>query len=105
MKARWFGLAAVSCGLFSLVARANDWPQWLGPQRDGISQETGLLKAWAREGPKRLWQVKDVGYGFGSLAVAGGRVYLLSNEGLENEFLQARSARDGSKLWAIRLGK
>src|SRR5438034_1265652 len=38
----------------SLVA--GDWPQWRGPQRNGISGETGLLKEWPKEGPKLRWQ-------------------------------------------------
>src|ERR1051326_6789157 len=105
MKARWFVPVVVGCSLFTLVARANDWPQWLGPQRNGLSQEKGLLKQWPTEGPKLLWQVKDVGYGFGSMAVANGRIYLVGNEGKENEFVQARSAKDGNRLWTTRIGK
>src|SRR5262245_52127287 len=58
MKARWL-LLTVSLGFLSLAAGAADWPQWRGPQRDGISQETGLLKEWPKEGPKLLWQLKD----------------------------------------------
>ena len=75
-------LALVSCGL------ADDWPQWRGPQRNGISQETGLLKEWPKEGPKLLWQVDKLGSGYSTPAVAGDRLYLLGNEGLENEFVQ-----------------
>src|SRR5260370_6720135 len=60
----FFVIAAV--GIFSLVARAADWPQWRGPERNGISQETGLLKEWPKEGPKLLWQVKDIGFGYSS---------------------------------------
>src|SRR5580692_110646 len=58
---------------------AADWPQWRGPDRDGVSKETGLLQEWPNDGPKLLWQVKDVGYGFATPAVAGDRVYLLAN--------------------------
>src|SRR5205823_293272 len=62
---RWLGL---SIGLvFLLGVRglfAADWPQWRGPQRNGISQEAGLLKEWPAGGPKLLWQLKDIGSGF-----------------------------------------
>src|SRR5215472_14928719 len=73
----------------SLSALAADWPQWRGPQRDGVSQETGLLKEWPKEGPKLLWQQKDIGFGYSTPAVAGSRLYLLSNRDLDDEFVQA----------------
>src|SRR4051794_39743973 len=50
----------------------NDWPQWRGPRRDGISTETNILREWPEGGPKRLWQAK-VGEGFSSVVVARGR--------------------------------
>jgi outer membrane protein assembly factor BamB len=87
------------------TTRADDWPQWRGPKRDGISQEKNLLKTWPKEGPKLLWQVKNVGYGYGSVAVAGGRIYLTGNKGLDNEFVSALDARNGKRLWSTRIGK
>ena len=70
---------------------AADWPQWRGPNRDGISAETGLLKEWPKDGPKLLWQLNDIGYAYSTPAVVGGRLYLLSNKDMENEFVQAAS--------------
>ena len=105
MNLRWIALAAVTCGALPGVAQASDWPQWLGPQRNGVSQEKSLLEMWPKDGPKLLWQVKDVGYGFGSMSVARGRIFLVSNEGIDKEFVVARSAKDGSKLWTAPLGK
>jgi outer membrane protein assembly factor BamB len=87
-----------------VLATAGDWPQWRGPQRDGVSQETGLLKQWPKEGPKLLWQVTDIGDGYGTPAIAGGRVYVVSNRGMENEFVQALSVEDGKSIWTARLG-
>ena len=49
MKPRWFPLVT---GLVFLSFTAADWPQWRGPNRDGVSQETGLLQEWPKEGPK-----------------------------------------------------
>ncbi len=66
------------------LALTEDWPQWRGPNRDGISKETGLLKQWPQEGPKLLWQVRDLGSGYATPSVSGGRIYLLSNKGLED---------------------
>ena len=95
----------VLCSLFvSATLHARDWPQWRGPDRNGISAETGLLKQWPQEGPKLLWELKDIGFGYSTPAVVGDRLYLLSNEGLENEFVQALSMRDGKRIWSTRLG-
>ena len=82
----------------------SDWPQWRGPQRDGISQESGLLKQWPVEGPKLLWQVNDIGDGYSTPAVVGTRIYLMSNRGMENEFVQALSTQDGTPVWTSRVG-
>ncbi len=89
----------------SALLSASDWPQWRGPQRDGVSKETGLLQEWPKEGPKQLWQVKDIGYGFSTPSVVGDRLYLLSNKGADNEYVQARSVADGKEIWTARLGK
>jgi outer membrane protein assembly factor BamB len=105
MKTRSTILAAVSVCLFALAACANDWPGWRGPQRTGISKETGLLKSWPKDGPKLLWQVTDVGDGYSTPAVVGDRLYVLSNKGTDDEFLQARSVKDGTQIWSVRLGK
>src|SRR5262245_54384786 len=82
---------------------ANDWPQWRGPHRNGISHETGLLKEWPKEGPKLLWQAKDVGGGYSTPAVVGDRFYLLSNKDLDQESVQARSVKDASVVWTSRI--
>ena len=82
----------------------SDWPQWRGPQRNGISQETGFLKQWPAEGPNLLWQMNDIGDGYSTPAVVGARIYLMSNRGMENEFVQALSIQDGKPIWTSRVG-
>jgi outer membrane protein assembly factor BamB len=84
---------------------AADWPQWRGPHRDGVSTEIGLLKEWPREGPKLVWEAKEIGTGYSTPAVVAERLYLLSNEGMDNEFVQAIAVQDGRRLWQTRLGK
>src|ERR1043165_3442496 len=92
--------------LVSLFAnRADDGPQWRGPHRDGISEEKGLLKVWPKEGPKQLWTAKNLGSGYSTPAVVGNTLYLLGNEGLENESIKAMSVDKGETLWSTRLGK
>jgi len=98
-------LIAVGLGVFTITSGAADWPQWRGPERNGISQETGLLKAWPADGPKLLWQVKDIGLGYSTPAVVGERLFLLSNRGLDDEFVQALSIKDGKPVWSAHLGK
>ena len=91
--------------LLPLGARAADWPQWRGPQRNGISAETGLLAEWPKEGPKLVWQVKDIDSGYSTPSVVGDRLYLLSNQGLDNEFVQMLDAKGGKRIWSQRIGK
>src|SRR2546421_945799 len=79
------GISLLLFGAFS--AGADDWPQWRGPQRNGISRETGLLKEWPKEGPKLRWRIADIGSGYSTPAVVGDRLYLLGNDSLENELL------------------
>jgi outer membrane protein assembly factor BamB len=57
------------------AAPADDWPQWLGAQRDGVWRETGILDKFPAGGPKVKWEAK-VGQGYAGPAVAEGRVYL-----------------------------
>lgn len=95
----------VFIGVIASFANAADWPQWRGPNRDGISKETGLLKEWPKEGPKLLWQLKEIGAGYSTPSVVGGRVYVMSNEGMDKEFVQALDANDGKQIWTTTVGK
>lgn len=88
-----------------LSIAANEWPQWRGPARNGISSETGLLKEWPKEGPKLVWKLSDVGSGYSTPAVIAERLFLLGNQGLENEFVEALAVKDGHRIWSTTLGK
>lgn len=61
--------------LIPLITRADDWPQWLGPERDGIWRETGIVERLPERGPEILWRV-PVGYGYSSPTISDGKVYL-----------------------------
>ena len=65
--------------LLSAALRAEDWPQWRGPERDGVCHETGLLESFPARGLQVRWRV-PVGWGFSSPVVAQGRVYLADSE-------------------------
>lgn len=100
---RW--LMVFTLGLLLVSAMAADWAQWRGPKRDGHSADTGLLKEWPKEGPKLVWQQNDVGGGYGGPAVVGDRIYLVSNTGLDKEYVQALDAANGKQVWATTIGK
>jgi outer membrane protein assembly factor BamB len=95
----------IGIGACALPAAAADWPQWRGPQRDGISQETGLLKTWPKDGPKVAWQSDKVGNGYSTPSVAGDRIYLIGNEGRKKEFVEALNVQDGRLIWATVIGE
>src|SRR4051794_18557664 len=105
MKLRYSFLTLVGFTSLTLAVAANDWPQWRGPERTGISKETGLLKEWPEGGPKLLWQAKDIGDGYSTPSVVGQRLYLISNRGMDNEFVQARAVKDGEPVWSTTIGK
>ena len=87
-----FILACLLTALSGGAVRADDWPQWRGPGRTGVSKETGLLKQWPKDGPKLLWERKDVGDGYSTPAVVGDRIYLMSDRKGE-EFVVALSSQ------------
>src|SRR5580698_3057889 len=98
MKKRYFFLSVGLVTATLLVASA-DWPQWRGPERTGISKETGLLKEWPKAGPKLIWQAKDLGGGYSTPAVVGDRIYLQSDRN-GDEFALALDVKDGKEIWA-----
>jgi outer membrane protein assembly factor BamB len=85
------------------VALADDWPQWRGVNRNGISAETGLMAEWPEGGPSLVWRVDGLGAGYSSVSVVGGRIFTLGD--LEDgQFAMALSESDGSLLWKTHLG-
>ncbi|HEY7153918.1 MAG TPA: PQQ-binding-like beta-propeller repeat protein [Gemmataceae bacterium] len=97
-------LAAPGAARAQLKAAVGDWPAWMGADRTGVSQETGLLKQWPKDGPKQFWKVTDIGEGYSTPSVVGDTIYLLSNRGTRDEFVLALSAKDGKKIWSTRIG-
>ena len=94
----YFFLAVVLC--FS--SAHADWPQWLGPNRTGISSETGLLTTWAADGPTVVWE-KELGEGFSGISVAEGRIYTMFSAG-EDEFVICLDEETGREIWRFRTG-
>jgi len=82
------------------IARADDWPQWQGPQRNAMSREKGLLQEWPKEGPPLAWKINKLGGGYSAPSIAAGRIYGMSNRG-EEQVVWALSEADGKELWAV----
>lgn len=78
------------------------WPQWRGPQRDGISTETGWRKDWPAEGPKKIWST-NVGIGMSSPVIADGRLITQGNDGKNTDTIIAFDASTGTELWRYSL--
>lgn len=112
---RTTGPAWTACLLFlSLAARADDWPQWLGPNRDGVWREDGIVERFPAGGPPRIWR-QPVGGGYSGPAIFRGRVLVMDRQLAENahkpgdafdrttipgnERVLCLDARDGSVLW------
>lgn len=92
------GICMLSLPEVVLNRGIDDWPQWRGPNRDGVSTETGLLKAWPQAGPPKAWQAQGAGEGYSSFSVVQGKLYTLGARG-GTEYVMAFDAASGKKLW------
>ncbi len=77
---------------------AQDWPQYLGPSRNSLSPEKGILKSWPETGPEVLWSV-DIGIGYGGPVVKNGKVYLLDRDDKVGDKLRCFDLNTGVELW------
>jgi outer membrane protein assembly factor BamB len=106
-------LSAVLLTLTVSLAVATDWPQWRGLHRDGISPETGLLQEWPADGPKIRWKRTDIGAGFSTPVVVGGKVYLQTNQDIDPmaanpdaiEYALCLDEKTGQDIWKTPIGK
>jgi outer membrane protein assembly factor BamB len=96
--------AGVATGARPAPPAAADWPQWQGPDRTGLSKETGLMKDWPSSGPAVVWSSQNLGQGYGSMAVAGDRIYLQGMIG-GNSTVFALNRADGKGVWSKALGR
>lgn len=84
-------------------SNSNDWPQWQGPDRTGLSKETGLIKEWPASGPPRVWQISNLGAGYGSLAIKGDRIFVQGRVGRQSTVFSLDRS-DGKIVWSRALG-
>jgi outer membrane protein assembly factor BamB len=85
------------------VKQPHDWPQWRGQNRDAASSETDLLTEWSKQGPPLAWEARNLGGGFSSVAVSGGKVFTMGDRGDEQQVI-ALDEKTGKELWAGKVG-
>jgi outer membrane protein assembly factor BamB len=105
MRPILFAATLIVLGAVSLRGQSAsfDWPQWRGPDRNGISKETGLLAQWPRSGPPVSWSAAMLGAGYGSISVSGDRVYV---QGMRNRqsVVSTLNRADGKLAWVRIVG-
>ena len=80
------------------VTAVADWPQMAGPNRNNISDETGIARSWPENGPNVLWTV-SLGEGFASPSIKDGKVYILDRPDAEMDVLRCFDLETGEELW------
>lgn len=96
-------LSIASCCFAPANVQAEDWPQWRGPNRDGKSADTGLLKEWPAGGPKLAWKATGLGKGYSNMSVAAGRLFTMGDKDGAG-YVMALNPADGKILWATKVG-
>jgi len=102
-RSLWMFLFAVGIGA-TVGASGNDWPQWHGPNRNGLSSETGLLARWPASGPPQVWSAAGLGGGYGSIAVVGDRIFVQGSRGSRQSVINVLRRDNGQNLWSKALG-
>jgi outer membrane protein assembly factor BamB len=98
-------LAAFAVSLLAAsTLAAADWPQFRGPNRNGITSEKGLLAKWPDGGPKLAWKYTKAGLGFSSFAIRDGKLYTLGTKGDDEIVLALDADKGGEALWTAKIG-
>lgn len=101
----WYAASGLICAcVASSIAHAADWNQFRGPNRDNISQETGLQSKWPEGGPQRGWTATGLGEGYSAVSVVGGLVYSMGNQD-GAEYIVAVDRNSGQRVWKTRSGR
>jgi outer membrane protein assembly factor BamB len=92
----------VESGPVLVRSEMPDWPQWRGPRRDGISDETGLLPAWPEGGPPRLWTAVGIGRGYSSPIVVNETIFITGDK--DDDLIVSAFSLDGKLRWQTKNG-
>jgi outer membrane protein assembly factor BamB len=87
--------------LFSCISNicAQDWPQFLGPERNSTTLQKGILRSWPASGPELLWTT-NVGPGFGGPVIKDGKAYLLDRDEKTGDIMRCFDFNNGKELWS-----
>src|SRR4030042_3308532 len=93
-------IIATTCMIAACAIHLNaqDWPQFLGPERNGTSPEKGILRSWPETGPEVLWTA-DLGPGFGGPVIKDGKAYLLDRDDKYGDYMRCFDMETGKELW------
>ncbi len=95
-------IAVIAILATTTTTPAADSPQWQGPDRTGVSKETGLLKEWPKDGPTLAWKVTGLGGGYCTPSIANGKIFGMGYRG-GDEVLWALEEKTGKELWATKI--
>jgi len=98
MKNKLIFVSAFLLMTFANSIYAQDWPQFLGPERNSTSPQKNLLRSWPESGPEILWTV-NVGIGYGGPVVKDGKVYLLDRDDKVGDNMRCFNLSSGKELW------
>jgi outer membrane protein assembly factor BamB len=98
MKKTFF-LLGIALLIGAAFVSATDWPQYLGPDRNGISKETGIKRSWPEGGPEVRWTI-PLGEGYGGAAVSKGKVYVLDRNGDDGDIFRVLDVKTGKEDWS-----
>src|SRR5262245_5423364 len=98
MSIRFPLLAAGLLCACAAMTSAADWPEFRGPNRDGVCSETGLLREWPKNGPAKAWTAKNLGLGFGTPSVAAGKIFGMGTRN-SKDGVWAIKESDGTEIW------
>lgn len=83
---------------FTTLLNAQDWPQFLGPERNSTSPQKGILRSWPETGPEVLWTA-DLGAGFGGPVIKDGKAYLLDRDDKYGDYMRCFDMNTGEEIW------
>jgi outer membrane protein assembly factor BamB len=83
--------------VFVLAADNIDWPCFHGPNRNNLSSETGLMQAWPGNGPELLWTASNIGHGYSTVSITGGRIFTAGM--IDKQTYVIALDLSGKKLW------
>jgi outer membrane protein assembly factor BamB len=81
-----------------MIVQGQDWPQYLGPGRNSMSDQKNLLRTWPQNGPQVLWNA-NIGIGYGGPVIKAGKVYLLDRDDKAGDNLRCFDLSNGKELW------